>query len=247
MITLIRDNPLPSDIPVLLTTSGGGFSGMAIPSTPQSEYWVFAVVIILFLFAVIALNRSADWLMITLKGLVKRQNKEAYHFKSTIREYQSRLLLTVFTTGVIVMLIYTHFFTTPPFSMLKFLSLGVVFFVFLMLRNLFAILISYVFMLKDRMRLAREKYYGVYSVLGMILFPLLLLRLYSQSELINEIAGFIAVFVGVVAYVFVVVLIFQIFFKKMLDIFYIMLYLCTLEILPLIGMFQVFKNIIEGV
>ncbi len=247
MAVLGIDTTIYKDIQDSIVVSEDVFSGLTIPSTPQSEYWVFGVVLALFLFAIIALNRSTGWIMYTLKGLARPRKKDSSVFKSTIREYQSRLLLTICSTGVIVMLVYTEFFLFPPFSILNYLYLVAIVFAFLILRNLLAYLIGYVFILKESVRLAREQYYGVYSFLGLILFPIMLIRIYATSGIIHDIAGFIAVFVGIVAYIVIVALLFQIFFKKILDLFYIMLYLCTLEILPLIGMIQAFKIIIEGV
>jgi len=111
------------------------------------------------------------------------------------------------------------------------------------IKSLLIDLIGFVFLPHSTLKIAKESYYNIVSILGIILFPLLILQIYIPYNLyrIPEISSLI---IGIAACIAVIIKLFQIFFHKTVASFYILLYLCTLEILPLFFLYRVYKLII---
>jgi hypothetical protein len=103
--------------------------------------------------------------------------------------------------------------------------------------------IGYVFLTPSSQKLARESYSNIVSVLGVSLFPFLILQIYIPSYLYNAIE-IISLIICMAACILVIIKLFQIFFHKIVASFYILLYLCTLEILPSIILYRVYKLIV---
>ena len=77
----------------------------------------------------------------------------------------------------------------------------------------------------------------------MFLFPILILYTYQPENWQYPLEMATLILIGIF-YIVLIIKLFQIFFHKSIVSFYLMLYLCTLEILPLIILFQVYRLLI---
>jgi hypothetical protein len=102
--------------------------------------------------------------------------------------------------------------------------------------------LGYVFLDQATSKMAKESYFNVFSFLGLLLFPLMIIQIYIPYNF-NGVIEIISLITCVIAYILIAFKLFQIFFHKIIASFYILLYLCTLEFLPLFALYQVYKFI----
>jgi hypothetical protein len=78
---------------------------------------------------------------------------------------------------------------------------------------------------------------------GILLFPLLIISIYGAPWLVigAQIASLVVCLALAVLTFFKL---FQIFYSKLFDFFYILLYLCTLEILPILALIRLYQFIV---
>lgn len=220
--------------------------GDLINSTPQNESWVFALLLGLFLFFIISLHRSTGWITETLKNFFVKRSRSGTFFRSASHNLQSRLMLSLFSTAVIVLFVYTSIFQEGNFEFSRYLQMLATGILYLVLKYYLISIIGYTFLNDEFTILSKEAYFTIYSLLGVLLFPILVINIYLPLGENNNFPDIIALLFTGLALITVILKVFQFFYHKLLDIFYIMLYLCTLEILPLIGMFQAYKFIVIG-
>lgn len=228
-----------------LILNPGTFEGVALPSNPHAESWVFGVLISLFLILVVAFGRSPAWIAESVKKMTRNRRDSGLFSGSTVHEFQSRLLLTLFSTGTIILYLYSEMFGVDRFSFTTWLILMTISLVYLILKSLLVRITGYVFLISAEVKKAGIYFFSLYSFLGILMFPILVLKLYLISPELGDFYTFIVLIFAFITLLLFMVLLFQIFYRKILDFFYILLYLCTLEILPLAGLFLAFRLILE--
>jgi hypothetical protein len=228
-----------------LIMNAGAYEGIALPSNPHAESWVFGVVISLFLVLVVAFSRSPSWIADSVKKMTRNRRDTGLFSASNVHEFQTRLLLTFFSTGTIILFLYSEIYSGELFSFSSWLILMLLSGAYLLLKNLLSGLIAYVFMIHEEVKKAKIYFYSIYSFLGIFIYPFLILKLYLETPGLGSVFSFISLLIVLILLLLFVVLLFQIFYRKILDFFYILLYLCTLEILPLTGLFLAFRVILE--
>jgi len=240
----ITDTPaVPVD--TALHTATIRYEGKPIPSNANTENWVFSTVFILFVLLIIGVNRSYNWIVEAFRNIAKVRNRSSIFSKTTAEEYQSRFLLTFFATGVISLYLYLSINTKNELSLSTYMLFLLAGLVFLFLKTQLMNFLAYVFIDTEILKTVKENYFNILSLLGFILFPFLILEIYFDPHINIRIFNIIAIILSLSTFIFMAIKLFRIFLHKILDFFHIMLYLCTLEILPLIGMFQVYKLIIK--
>ena len=221
-----------------------GFEGIPHPSFPESESWVFGTILFLFLMMVVSFLRSSGWFYESVRTFFQLKDRSSIFSKTTINDFQSRFILILFSVGVLSL--YGYILLIPsgkPFEITQYaLVLGVTL-LFYIFKFLSIEVLGYVFLEKQSLKIARESYFNLLIYLGIVLFPLLIFQIYFPLWL-NDYTVYISLVVCVLLFVFLIFKLFQIFFHKSIVSFYLMLYLCTLEILPLIILFQVYRLLI---
>ena len=221
-----------------------GFEGIPHPSLPSSESWVFGTFLILFVILLISAMRGSDWITESIRTFFQVKERSSIFSKTTMNNFQSRLLLTIFSTGIFSLYAYYLYFDPKSgFHISTYMSFCLATSAFLLFKLLFFQLIGYVFLDNTLLKLARESYFNVMYYLGIVLFPLLIFQIYFPTNL-NHSTGIASLIICTIAAILVIIKLFQIFFRKIVASFYILLYLCTLEILPLIILFWAFRMIV---
>lgn len=221
-----------------------GFVGIPHPSLPQTENWVFIILLLLFFLLIYSVAQSAGLISDTIKTFFQVKERSSIFSKATVNDSRLRFFLVIFSIGVLSF--YAYFLlhkANLPFSIREFSLILVVTGLFFALKSLIFDLMGYVFFNPVSSKMAKEAYFNVISFWGVTLFPLLFMQLYSPEKF-TGIIEIISLIVSIGASILIIIKLFQIFFGKLLASFYILLYLCTLEFLPLIILYKVYQLIV---
>jgi len=218
-----------------------GFVGIPHPSSPGTESWVFLVLFMLFFLLVLSIARSGSLIPETVKSFFQMKERSSIFSKATVNDFQIRIFLIVFSIGVLGLYAYLLFHKAgSAFSVLKFLYILLITGLFVGFKSVLFDLMGYVFLNPSDAKMAKEGYFNVFSFLGVVLFPLLIIQIYIPFDF-NGIVELISLIMCIIGYILIVFKLFQIFFHKIVASFYILLYLCTLEFLPLFALYQVYQ------
>jgi hypothetical protein len=209
-----------------------GFEGLLKPSTPQNESWVFITLLLLLIILAYSFLSSSGWLKESVHSFFRVKERSSIFNKTTVKDFESQFFLIVFSTVVISL--HINIFLEQKFIEFSF----IVFTKFLAMSSGF-ILIKYlliqitgnVFTNAQKLKIARESYFNIYIYTGILLYPILIFKIYS-NEIPLEVINFIIFAIMTFAGFLLIIKLFQIFFENIVDSFYLLLYLCTLEILP---------------
>jgi hypothetical protein len=93
--------------------------------------------------------------------------------------------------------------------------------------------VGYVFGLKDVARSFSTDYFVIVAIFGLLLFPICCCRVY-MLDVPNLVWYILLSIMGLLVLITLFIKLLQIFYTGISSLFYIFLYLCTLEILPLL-------------
>lgn len=221
-----------------------GFPGIPHPSLPQTESWVFIALLVLFFLIIYTISSSAGLIGETIKSFFQVKERSSIFSKASVNDFRLRFLLVIFSIGVLSLYVYLIIFKQPnPFSLKTYGYLLVLTGLFFGLKSIIFEVIGYVFFSPSVLKMAKDSYFNIVAILGVMLFPLLILQIYIPVNL-YRIIEIISLGMCLGACILVIIKLFQIFFHKIVASFYILLYLCTLEILPLIILYRVYKLIV---
>ncbi|MBP1676708.1 MAG: hypothetical protein H6Q20_1267 [Bacteroidetes bacterium] len=241
--SLLRADSVKIVTDTVITYVPKGYKGINHPSVPASEDWVFGVLMALFMILVLSLARSTAWLSESITNFFHVKERSSIFSKTTLNNSGSRFLLHVFSVGVLSLYAYYYLFDAADGYHFKtyliYLAITSAFFIF---KYLLSRILGYVFLDNLSLKLALESYSNVIFYLSISLYPTLLLQIYG-FEWINPYTLTIALILCLIACILIIIKLFQIFFRKFVASFYILLYLCTLEILPLILLYEAFVSI----
>ncbi|MDO9152427.1 MAG: DUF4271 domain-containing protein [Paludibacter sp.] len=224
-----------------------GLDGVLHPSLPVNEKWVFISFLVLFFMMAFSFLRSSGWLTDSFSSFFNVKDRISIFSKSTVTDFESRFILFLFSIGVFSL--YSYLVLTPTaetflfITFLKFIGVTMVFF---LAKYILIKITAYVFLQPTLQKIATDSYYNIVTYLGVVLFPLLFFQVYFPENLQNSV-GVISLMLCIIAFLFFTIKLFLILFYKIATTFYILLYLCTLEIIPLMFMFKVYNIVIQGV
>lgn len=220
-----------------------GFEGTVAANIPSGQWWVFLTMLMLFGIVAFAVIRSIIPPSQIIKGLFDAKNKSSIFNKTSIDSLEQRIYFFVFSVATISLFAYVVLYQgTESDGFYFFLAYAVAFLAFLLVKYVIVKLLEYVFWGRNALKIIIDTYLNILSVLSVLIYVYLLLFLYSPFNLsgVNEI---IVIFVIVGSMLALLVILAQNFLHKFVDLLYLMLYLCTLEIIPVIVLVQVFKEI----
>jgi len=222
-----------------------GFIGIPHPSIPQTENWVFVVLMLLFFLLIYSISQSVGYISETIKTFFQVKERSSIFSKATVNDSRFRFLFILFSIVVLSLYVFFYFHKTEqPFTMHEFWLILFATGVFLIVKLILFEIIGYVFLNQNNLKISIVSYFNIISFYGLVLYPLLFLQIYLHESLAG-IINVISLIVSLIAAILITFKLFQIFFQKLLDSFYILLYLCTLEILPLIILIKVYKMILN--
>ena len=221
-----------------------GFLGIPHPSFPQTENWVFIVLVLFFFLLVYSSTQSIGLISDTIKTFFQVKERSSIFSKATVNDSRFRFFIEAFAIGVLSFYAYLIFYKSiNPFSLKQYGLFLLVTVLFFGMKSLIFDVIGYVFLNPAITKMGKDAYFNIVSFWGAVLFPILCLEIYIPDRFVG-ITQFISLIISITAAILIIIKLFQIFFRKLLASFYILLYLCTLEFLPLIILLKVYGLIV---
>ncbi len=221
-----------------------GFTGISHPSLPQTETWVFLCLLALFFLFVYSIAQSFGLISDTIKSFFQVKERSSIFSKATVNDSRFRFFLIIFSIGVLSFYAFLIMHkTSSPFSIKQYGLFLIATTLFFGLKSLVLDLLGYVFLNPTITSMAKEAYFNIMSFWGVALAPILILEVYLVNNYLG-ITHFLSLIISISVLILIIIKLFQIFFRKILASFYIILYLCTLEFLPYIILYKVFKLIV---
>lgn len=221
------------------------YTATRIPDFSHREDWVAALLFILFLFIVISNTSSRNIIIAGFTDLARHPRKKDITLRVTFSESLSRIVLILISNSVLSLVIYTSLTLKSSIELNEYLNTWLISFGFIILKYLSMRLVGYLFLTPEITRIGISTYYSIIIVTGLVFYPLIVLKIYLVN---GEYASFFDTMMFIISVLVILsttIKIFQIFYHKILDVFYIILYLCTLEILPIAVMLQVYNLFIR--
>jgi len=224
--------------------SPSGHIGIPHPSLPQTDSWIFGALLTLFFLFIFSVSKSSSIISETLKSFFQIQDRSNLLSKSNAGNFRFRFFLNEFSIGVISLYAYLYFHNpSTDLSIIKYGYFFLVTTLFFVLKSILFDMLGFVFLERKVLKVAKESYFNIVFFIGTALFPVLIFQIYLPYDFYS-IIDIISLLIFSIAYVFVLIKLFQIFFDKIVASFYILLYLCTLEFLPLFALYQVYQLIL---
>ena len=227
-----------------VTKFASGFEGILHPLLPQSANWVFCILATLLLLLIISFSNASAFILEDIKSYFQGSERPNLYRKTTLSDFRAQFLLIIFSMGVISLFAQLHIYeTSTDFNLIDYGYLFGITVIFFGIKYIVMQLIGFVFLNPKVLSLAKFSYFNIISLLGVFLFRLLALRIYAPINLHYSV-DVMSIIACVIAYILITIKLFQLFLHKTVASFYILLYLCTLEFLPLFLLLKAYQLII---
>ena len=195
--------------------------------TPMNAAWCGWTMLFLLLCAVFSEFLQPG--VISQTGASLRVRTERV-YKDAPTNYLSQFMITLFRIGTLAMALYLCFYSGGVFRFSTFAAICGVIFVIALLKMLGDVLVDHTFMLSRRYAPAYEHYANIITITSCLLYPCVLVLLRYGNAVASRwvVGGTILVFFGLWIYRAS-----RHFIDSPRAVLYFILYLCTLEFLPL--------------
>ena len=220
-----------------------GFDGVLAVGVPSNQNWVFLVLLFMFGVIVVSFLRAFSSPVEILTSFFNSKERNSIFNKSSIDNFEQKVYFFIFSITSLSLFSYLVFHNQgQAFRVLTYLYFLTATVLFFLAKYILSKLLSYIFLDKSSMKMVTDSYLNVVSFVAFLLYPVMLMHLYASNISLNYTinAALIIIVLGVILFAIKLV---QIFLQKIVASLYLLLYLCTLEILPVIGMIQVFRYI----
>lgn len=214
------------------------FTGIEHIISPINAPWCSWTVFILMLFAIISewcqpgvLSQATD----TLSAHTGRL------YKDSPTNFLGQFFVTLFRVGTLALALCLCLYTGGTFRFITFGLICGLIVATLIMKMIVNVLVSYTFSFGRRFSGVYELYANIATIATLGLFPLLLVMIHVGNAEVNQwILGIVTVcFIGMWVYRS-----WRIFVVSPVAILYFMLYICTLELLPLAALYVVSEKLI---
>lgn len=215
-----------------------GFVGKPLPETLNTNPIVTISILILFLLFGFVLSYGRKMILETTKDFFYLKERSSIFIDSSANALRLKISFMLISLGSIGFFLFSIYFkddTITAFnekllylSLFIFITLGFLAFKFFVFKAL-----SYIFFDKNTTSIFIRGYFTIIFGLGIALSPVVIGLIYTPKS-------FFIIFLSVglllffIAFILILYKIIQIFLDNFYSLFYIMLYLCTLEILPVL-------------
>lgn len=236
--SLLMSDNLPPNL------SSDMHNSLTLHSQPINEPWVFFTYFATFLLFIVVIKLSGGVLFRNIRYFLSPNKQQTQSFvNESIKSFWVKIFIPIFTTAVLTMAVYLLLYDPlRPFVLLEYAYLFGITTLFLLGKRLIFELIGYVFFEREMTTHYQRIYFHLLFLFAIVLLPVLILYTYqtgSCSYLLTVSLGLFSLY-----YIILIIKLFQMFFYKSIAYLYIILYLCTLEIIPLFVLFRVYENIL---
>jgi len=215
-----------------------GVAGDPIPYAVQRDDVMMSLLLLLFVLATIAFSNTRHFIVRQTKNFFNTHREGLTEITETVVEIRFQVFLTVLTSLLLAILFYFYtlnfigetFLLDSPYHLIAiFLGLTVVYF-FIM--ALLYMIVNNVFFDSKKNRQWMKAFLYITSIEGALLFPLVVIWTFFDISIQNAVIYVIVVFT--IVKILKLFKCFLIFFRQNVVKLQIILYFCTLEIIPML-------------
>ncbi len=219
-----------------------GMSGIPLPYELRSDWMVTALLFLCFIFVSYVLAHGKGHLLHRFKNFTSNKERASLFDEATGSDTRYTAVLIVQTCLLSAFCMYDYFsehdvqlFARIPHYLLLGIYTTFTFSYFVIKRLMYGF-INWIFFDKKRNDLWIEAYFNVLIGAGFLLFPLVLLIIYFNlsSQIALYFIGFLLIFSKILLFYKCV----NNFFHKIYGAFHLILYFCTLEVIPLLMLWK---------
>ena len=194
--------------------------------TLASSWWFGGLVLIILVVLALSVSAHRKQYALYVRNLLNKQGRVMNYDQESTSLWADVLLWFVVVSSYVLLLMTEeiHF---------NFFLLFAIVVVYLGLKWVLIRFLGYVFGLKDVARAFSTDYFVIIAMLGLLLLPLNLGIIY-MPEVSDFVWTVVLLVIGFLVVITLFIKLLQIFYRGISSLFYIFLYLCTSEILPLL-------------
>lgn len=224
-----------------------GFDGVLPQGAPADQNWVFLMLFFMFGIVVFSFIRAITPPINIVTSFFTSKERSSIFNKTSIDNLEQKFYFFVFSVTSISLLAYLIFYQQGRvFDFWIYCQFVAVTLIFFLVKYIFAKLIAYIFLDSNVVKTVMDSYLNVISFVSVLFYPLLLIYLYGEGVTV-ETTSLVALIIIVLGLLLFTIKLVQIFLHKVVVSLYLLLYLCTLEILPVIIVIQVFRYLAKYV
>ncbi len=224
------------------STSHWGKEGLQVPYNISNDNAVAGVLLFCFFVTCYVLTFGKHFFLQQIKSFFFARNLDNVFSVETSSEFRYKVALVV-QTCVMLGLGFLYFTQTinpdSVYHTLPVISLAVytsILFLFFIIKAFLYRFVNWVFFTKDQRQLWHESYFLIIALMGLCCFPVVLLANYFNLNF-NESSLFF-IFIVLLSEISLIYKCFSIFFKEKYGFFYLIVYFCTLELMPCLFIWQ---------
>ena len=198
-------------------------------SSPVSELWSTWLLLGLLLSMVIAEVLQPGTIRTSFRMVFSKMERT---YGDSATSMVSTLCLNIYRIGIIAFVLYITLYTRPPFSIITFLKIIGILLIVLLIKQLITALVSYTFDLRRSYMLFRSQYSCLLTLICLLLFPLALCDLHWGHLMVMK---WMLAPMALVLLAGLITKLFQDFYNGAKSLAYIVIYLVTAEIIPLVA------------
>ncbi len=203
---------------------------LPIVSTPLTEVWTMWTMLALLVCGVLSIAGQPGFLLVAFRGVFTKMERT---YSDAGRSWMNVIGCTIFRVGVLAMALYVFFFESGDFVMWRYWVLVLLILGLELLRWGCSMAVTYVFGLRQGLDESRAYYDNLWLVSSVILYPVTLLMINWGIGT----GGWIAMCSLFLFFLITLtVRLFRVYVVKWTSVIYILLYVVTLEVLPIIGL-----------
>ena len=207
------------------------------------QNWIFIIFLFCFLINVRVLGSRRKLVSTMFYSLFRKNERDSIFAEPIDNEFASKILLsiqTILLSSLIIYCILIHDtvmdFNTANNLLYIFAGTCLIILFFILIKFLLNTIFGNIFFSGDKVRLWNDTLFSILAVSGLILFIPTLFMFYIEG--VYKICYYFVLFYLVILVILTIYKIYEIFFLRKGLFLYFILYLCTLEIMPL---FLVYK------
>jgi hypothetical protein len=224
------------------------FDGTLRPYSFKTEDGITGLLLMSFLLFSSVYNKGIDFIRQMVQNLFEVTERDSIFVDSTtINEFRFKAFLLTQSTILLDVFAYIIIYLSPENPILHpdgkktficIFAFTLIIFLFWGIKWIVNFFIGKTFFNQKKVNIWQNNYYSAIELLGIALFPIILFLVNSRSQTITKICLFLVFGLIAISFILTVYKGFRVFLTKPYGIFYFMLYLCALEILPYMGLYM---------
>lgn len=211
-----------------------GIHNELVPQLLRSNEGVTLVILYGFLITAYVLSQKRQMMIQGLRNLLSTRERNSIFFEQTAGEVSSKILLLLQTCLFSAVITISHFLkqdSNQPITLLLIVYTAVILLFYLLKWCLYRF-VNWIFFDKNKNNLWTSSYFFLHSLLGILFLPAILFTVYCDFS--HPTSVFFYLFMLILLNLLLIYKCFCIFFNKKYGAFYLIMYFCTLEILPIL-------------